>query len=115
MADTTIRQNPFDYIHGYLDNNASFDDNAANVYALFMESKLDLHVVAELLVEAATMPILARENMQLCGALKDMSSRLDAANETIRKYSECPDDSDKPPHGSGSCRFLAFPKGTVVN
>lgn len=51
MADTTIRQNPFDYIHGYLDNNASFDNNAANVYALFMESKLDLHVVAELLVE----------------------------------------------------------------
>lgn len=112
MADTV---NPFDVLHSLLDPDAAFDDNVARIQALLESGKLDLHVVAELLVEAATMPILARENMQLCGALKDMSSRLDAANETIRKYSECPDDSDKPPDGSGSCRFLAFPKGTVVN
>lgn len=119
MADSEERQNPFDYLHGYLDDDATFDKNAENLYGLLSAGKLDLHVVAELLVEAATMPILARENMQLCAALKEASGRLQCAEATLQDYETRygKSEEDDPPEETERrpCRILKFPKGVVVN
>lgn len=111
MADNAERPNPFDVLHGYMDDDASFDDNAEHLYGLLTDGTLDMHVVAELLVEAATMPILAQENMKLCAAIRELSAKLEQAESVIMEQQS----GDEPKDEHRPCRFLQFPKGTVVN
>ena len=82
------RPNPFDELCKCLDMQATFDDNVKRVYALLTKGEFDLHIVAEILVEAATMPVLAQENLKLCAAVKDLTHKLDIADECIKDYSE---------------------------
>lgn len=119
MADNAERPNPFDVLHRYMDDDASFDDNAEHLYGLLTDGTLDMHVVAELLVEAATMPILAQENMKLCAALKEASGRLQCAEAILQEYETLygKSEEDDPPEETERrpCRILKFPKGVVVN
>lgn len=82
------RPNPFDELCKRLDPQASFDKNAKLMYDLLVKGEFDLHVAAEILVEASVMPNLARENHKLCAAVKDLMHKLDIANDSLRDLSE---------------------------
>lgn len=116
------RPNPFDELCKCLDMQATFDDNVKRVYALLTKGEFDLHIVAEILVEAATMPVLAQENLKLCDAVKDLTHKLDIADECIKDYSErmknaaiASQEGVTVEDEHRTVRFLKFPKGSAVN
>lgn len=79
------RVNPFDALHELMDDDASFADNAEHLYGLLKAGKIDLHLVSELLVEAAAMPIMAAENIQLRQALVELTERLNSVTESKKE------------------------------
>ena len=116
------RQNPFDELCRHLDPQASFATNAKRMYSLLVNGKFDMHVAAEILVEASVMPNLARENQKLCDAIKELTQKLEVADECIRDATEqrkelaiasqegCDIDMER-----RTMRLLKFPKGPTVN
>lgn len=120
MAD---KVNPFDVLHSLLDPNATFEDNVARIQTLLESGKLDLQLVAHLLVEADVMPVLAANNYHLNMDLKNLSKQLEVAEACIRNYSErfkemavarqdgITAEAEKPE----ACRMLKFPNGELVN
>jgi len=120
MADTV---NPFDVLHSLLDPDAAFEDNVARIQALLESGKLDLQLVAHLLVEADAMPILAANNYNLNRDLQNLSQQLSEAEACIREYSErfkelavagqegvMAEDEKQV-----ACKMLKFPNGELVN
>ena len=121
MADSY--KNPFDILRDSMDEDASFDENVKHLYGLLTEGKMDLHAVAELLANAAAMPILADENRKLCNAVNDLMRKLDVADETIRDLSgqlneiavESQDGMTSEDEKLLSNKFLKFPGNPVIN
>lgn len=120
MADTV---NPFDVLHSLLDPDATFENNVARIQALLEFGKLDLQLVAHLLVEADVMPVLAANNYRLNMDLKNLSKQLEMANACIRDYSEqfkkmsvaSQDGITAADERQEACRMLKFPNGELVN
>lgn len=116
------RQNPFDELCRHLDPQASFATNAKRMYALLVNGKFDMHVAAEILVEASVMPNLARENQKLCDAIKELTQKMEVADECIKDYSErlknaaiASQEGVTVEDEHRAVRFLKFPKGPAVN
>lgn len=120
MADAV---NPFDVLHSLLDPNATFEDNVVRIQDLLESGKLDLQLVAHLLVEADVMPVLAANNYRLNMDLKNLSKQLEVADACIRDYSEqlkeravaSQDGITAADERQEACRMLKFPNGELVN
>lgn len=82
------QKTPFEIIRELLNDDETYDENVSRIQGLLKEGKMDLHLVAELCVEAAAMPILAGHNAELEEKVKHLTTLLDMAEKDIQAYSE---------------------------
>ena len=82
------QKTPFEIIRELLNDDETYDENVSRIQGLLKDGKMDLHLVAELCVEAAAMPILAGHNAELEEKVKHLTTLLDMAEKDIQAYSE---------------------------
>ena len=82
------QKTPCEIIRELLNDDETYDENVSRIQGLLKEGKMDLHLVAELCVEAAAMPILAGHNAELEEKVKHLTTLLDMAEKDIQAYSE---------------------------
>ena len=110
---------------GVLTSKATFDENVATLHKLLQDGKIDLHLVATIMMEASTIPHLAADNYNLFTKVKEQDRLIAMYEKDLREFSEerkaqaiaCQDgigiDEEKE-YGNKIIKVL-FPKGTIVN
>lgn len=114
--------NPFDSLYALMEGEASYEDNLKRIRGLLGEGKIDLDLVAELLMQSGMIPLIAGENAKLREVVADLTDKLNKSTDIINDYNErfkeLAIDSQEGisvEEERHAMKFLKFPKGEVVN
>lgn len=117
--------NPFDSLFELIDEKATFDENVATLHKLLQDGKIDLQLVATIMMEASTIPHLAADNYNLFTEVKEQDRLIAMYEKDLREFSEerkeqaiaCQDGMglDEEKEYANKIIKVMFPKGAIVN
>ena len=114
--------NPFDSLYALMEGDASYEDNLKRIRGLLGEGKIDLDLVAELLMQSGMIPLIAGENAKLREVVADLTDKLDKSTDIINDYDErfkemaiASQEGISADDEKQVMKFLRFPNGDVIN
>lgn len=92
------QNNPFNELYGMVGNCDTFEEMVDRITILLEDECISKELNATLLAEALSMPLLAKQNLQLVDAVKDLQSKLESLMS-----------DDEPTN------IIEFPKNAIIN